>query len=62
MKFELKLKELDKIIESLQKPDIELEKAVELYKKGLELNEECKEELDRLKLMISTTDGEEIHI
>ena len=60
MKFEEKLKELDKIIEMLQNPEIEINKAMELYQKGVKLHEECSKELDGLKLSIHTVDGEEL--
>ncbi|MDO5095655.1 MAG: exodeoxyribonuclease VII small subunit [Peptostreptococcaceae bacterium] len=60
MKFEEKLKELDKIIEMLQNQDIEIDKAMELYQKGVKLNEECSKELEELKLSIHTVDGEEL--
>ena len=58
MKFEEKLKELDKIVEMLQNPDLELEKSIELYQRGIELNKECKAELDEMKLKIMTIEGE----
>ena len=58
MKFEEKLKELDKIIETLQNPELELEKSIELYQRGIELNKECKAALDEMKLKIMTIDGE----
>lgn len=58
MKFEEKLKELDQIIEKLQDPELELEKSIELYQRGIKLNQECKAELDEMKLKIATIDGE----
>ncbi len=58
MKFEDKLKELDKIIEMLQNPEIDLEKSIELYQKGIKLNKECNKELDDMKLKIMTIDGD----
>lgn len=57
MKFEEKIKELDLIIEQLQDQSVELEKASELYKKGLALSEECLKELKEAKLTITTADG-----
>lgn len=62
MKFENKLKEIDKIIEMLQQPDIELEKAIDLYKRGIALNEECSKELESFKLSITTIDGANLEI
>lgn len=62
MKFEKKLKEMDKIIEMLQNPEIELEEALRLYQKGILLNEECNQELESIKLSIKTIDGNPIEI
>lgn len=62
MKFEKKLKEMDKIIEMLQNPEIELEEALRLYQKGILLNEECSQELESIKLSIKTIDGNPIEI
>lgn len=58
MKFEEKLKELDKIIEMLQNPEIELEKSMELYQRGIELNKACNSELEDMKLKILTINGD----
>ncbi len=58
MKFEEKLKELDKIIEMLQDPELELEKSMELYQRGIELNKECDLELQEMKLKILTINGD----
>lgn len=62
MKFEDKLKELDAIIEQLQNPEIEIEKAIELYQKGVRLNEECSKELEEFRLSIQTIDNEEVKL
>lgn len=62
MKFEDKLKELDAIIEQLQNPEIEIEKAIELYQKGVRLNEECSKELEEFRLSIQTIDNEELKL
>lgn len=58
MKFEEKLKELDKIIEMLQNSELELEKSMELYQRGIELNKECDLELQEMKLKILTINGD----
>lgn len=58
MKFEDKLKELDKIVEQLQDQEIELERSIELYQKGIELNKDCKKELEEMKLKIMTINGD----
>ncbi|MDO4710458.1 MAG: exodeoxyribonuclease VII small subunit [Peptostreptococcaceae bacterium] len=62
MEFEKKLKEMDRIIEMLQDPDIDLKKAIDLYKKGIILNDECNKELESIKLSISTVDGEDLDV
>lgn len=53
MSFEENLSELSKIVAELEKGDLPLEKAVELYEKGLGLSDECKKELDCAKLKIT---------
>ncbi len=62
MKFEEKMKELDQIIEQLQSQNIEIQSAAELYRKGLQLSEECLKELESVKLSIATTDGTTIDL
>lgn len=53
LSFEENLAELSKIVESLEKGDLSLEKSVELYEKGMQISENCKKELDSAKLKIS---------
>ena len=53
MSFEKELKNLEKIVERLEKGNVELDKAVELYSEGLKSSVECKKLLDEAKIKIS---------
>ena len=45
LKFEDKMKRLQEIVDLLDSSDIELDKSISLYKEGLELSKEIKEQL-----------------
>ena len=45
LKFEDKMKRLQEIVDLLDSSDIELDKSTSLYKEGLELSKELKEQL-----------------
>ena len=45
LKFEDKMKRLQEIVDLLDSSDIELDKSMSLYKEGLELSKELKEQL-----------------
>ena len=45
LKFEDKMKRLQEIVDFLDSSDIELDKSISLYKEGLELSKELKEQL-----------------
>ena len=45
LKFEDKMKRLQDIVDLLDSSDIELDKSISLYKEGLELSKELKEQL-----------------
>ncbi len=45
LKFEDKMKRLQEIVDLLDSSDIELDKSISLYKEGLELSNELKEQL-----------------
>lgn len=45
LKFEDKMKRLQEIVNLLDSSDIELDKSISLYKEGLELSKELKEQL-----------------
>ncbi len=45
LKFEDKMQRLQEIVDLLDSSDIELDKSISLYKEGLELSKELKEQL-----------------
>lgn len=56
--FEDNMIKLGKIVAELEKGDIPLEKAVELYGKGVKLSALCKKQLEEAKIKITEDDGE----
>lgn len=52
MTFEDNIKKIEDIINQLEKGDIPLNKAIELYNEGNNLVNESKKELDQAKLLI----------
>lgn len=56
MSFEENLKKLGEIVSELEKNDISLEKAVELYGDGVKLSVECREQLNNAQLKICDED------
>lgn len=54
--FEDNMKRLGTIVSELEKGDIPLEKAVELYGEGIKLSASCKKQLEEAQLKI-TEDG-----
>ncbi len=56
MTFEENLKRLEKIAEELEKGEIPLEKAVELYSGSVKIASMCRKQLDDAKIKI-TEDG-----
>lgn len=46
LKFEDKMQRLQEIVDLLDSSDIELDKSISLYKEGLELSKELKEQLN----------------
>ena len=40
-KLENKIKEIEKIVETLQDDDIDIDKSIEMYEKGIKLIKEC---------------------
>ena len=55
--FEENLKTLSGIVAELEKGDIPLEKAVELYGEGVKLSAVCRKQLDEAKIKITEDDG-----
>lgn len=56
--FEDNMIKLGKIVAELEKGDIPLEKAVELYGEGAKLSALCKKQLEEAKIKITEDDGE----
>lgn len=52
--FEELLSELDMAVTKLESKDLSLEEAIETYKKGLELSNECKKKLENAKSVVVT--------
>lgn len=60
MDFEKTVKELEKIVASLESGELTLDESLEQYKKGITLANECKKTLDSAKLEIEViSDGQE---
>ena len=55
--FEENLKTLSGIVAELEKGDIPLEKAVELYGEGVKLSAVCRKQLDEARIKITEDDG-----
>ena len=53
VKFEDKLKELETIVEELEKGDIDLDSSIEKYTKAMKLVKECDTELKSIEEQIS---------
>ena len=51
-KFEELLKELNQIVEALEKGDLSLEESVEKYQQGLVISAECKKRLEDAKEVV----------
>ena len=52
LSFEDSLKNLEEIVDQLESGDVDLEKSVELYKKGMDLKKICEEKLKKVELQI----------
>ena len=52
LSFENSLKKLEEIIDQLESGEVDLEKTVELYEKGMELKKICEDKLKKFELQI----------
>ena len=50
--FEQALRELEHIVQELEKDDVSLERSIELYQKGVELSKECSDLFEKAELKI----------
>lgn len=57
--FEEMMKELEKIVEDLEKGKLSLDEAVKKYQRGIELSAELKQKLESAKQVVVTKIGEE---
>lgn len=55
--FEENLERLGRIVSELEKGDIPLEKAVELYGEGVKLSAQCRKQLDEAQIKIEEDKG-----
>lgn len=54
VKFEESMENLKEVVSKLEKEDISLDEAIELYKKGIELSKECKDKLDSAQELVKS--------
>jgi len=64
--FETALKELEGIVEQLENGDLPLERALELFERGVKLSRECQKRLEeaerKVEILIKNANGDyEIH-
>ena len=52
LSFEISLKKLEDIVEQLESGDVDLDKSVELYEKGMNLKKICEEKLKKVENQI----------
>jgi exodeoxyribonuclease VII small subunit len=60
-KFEDSLKQLETIVNQLEKGDLPLEESIKLFEEGIQLSSACKEELEaaegKIQLLLRQRDG-----
>ena len=60
-KFEDSLKQLENIVQQLEKGELPLEESVRLFEQGIQLSAECKQELDaaegKVQILLRQRDG-----
>ena len=59
LSFEEMMKELEQIVEDLEKSTLSLDEAVKRYQRGIELSAELKKELEKAKQVVVTKVGEQ---
>lgn len=58
MTFEENLTKLNDIVGQLENDKVPLEKALELYKEGIDLSVDCKKSLESAKLSVKAMNGD----
>ena len=56
--FEENIKKLGAVVSELEKGDIPLEKAAQLYSEGVRLSAVCRKQLDEAKIKITEADAD----
>lgn len=60
--FEASLKELESIVETLERGDLPLEQALQLFERGVKLSRACQQRLDeaerKVELLVKGEDGQ----
>jgi exodeoxyribonuclease VII small subunit len=59
--FEASLERLEKVVQELEKGDLPLERAIELFEEGMKLSANCRKKLDeaenRVEILLKKNDG-----
>ncbi len=60
--FEASLKELESIVETLERGELPLEKALEMFERGVKLSRSCQQRLDeaerKVEILVKANEGE----
>ena len=54
MSFEEAMKELERLVDSLDKGDVSLDEAIAAYDRGSQLKDHCQKKLDEAKMKVET--------
>jgi exodeoxyribonuclease VII small subunit len=52
--FEVSLAELEKVVHELENGDLPLERALELFERGVQLSERCRKQLEEAETRVET--------
>lgn len=61
MTFEENLSRLNEIVGQLENNKLPLDKALEIYKEGVDLSVECKKEIENAKLSVKAMNGDRVN-
>ena len=59
MSFEEAMKELEKLVDSLDKGDVSLDEAISAYDRGSKLKDYCQKKLEEAKMKVETIQSSE---
>ncbi len=54
VKFEQSMEQLKAVVAKLEREDVSLDEAIELYKQGVQLSKECKDKLESAEKLVKT--------